>query len=251
MKRLGAIICSLILVMISVSLLNISSDKLNAASNYSTGNKVYIGNDSYTVIDPNTMTLLKDTATSIGDVTWDDAVNSLSNLPNNYGELGSKAVMNNFSLPTTTDLAGVTNTGNTALVNIDPIANDWWLGDASVDNRSKFVGANTNSLVTDFSIIKNVADTVNLTCNMGLTVLEQGIKPTITKKQEDTSFKVKKSQAYVGANTMAVSAKFYSDTQCESETNSIKAIGEPLFIQVDGFSNSSLQIPSTNIKNFF
>ena len=33
--------------MISVSLLNISSDKLNAASNYSTGNKVYIGNDSY------------------------------------------------------------------------------------------------------------------------------------------------------------------------------------------------------------
>ena len=35
--------------MISVSLFNISSDKLNAASNYSTGNKVYIGNDSYTV----------------------------------------------------------------------------------------------------------------------------------------------------------------------------------------------------------
>ena len=251
MKKIGAVICTFMLVMISMSLLNFSSDKLNAASNYSTGNKVYIGNDSYTVIDPNTMTLLKDTATDAGDVTWNDAVASLNNLASNYGELGSKAVANNFSLPTSTDLAVVTNVDNTALVNIDPIANDWWLGDASVDNRSKFVGANTNSLVTDFSIIKNVADTVNLTCNMGLTVLEQGIKPTITKKQEDTSFKVKKSQAYVGANTMVVSAKFYSDTQCESETNSIKAIGEPLFIQVDGFSNSSLQIPSTNIKNFF
>ena len=162
MKKIGAVICTFMLVMISMSLLNINSDKLNAASNYTTGKKVYIGNDSYTIIDPNTMTLLKDTATSIGDVTWDDAVNSLSNLPNNYGELGSKVVTNNFSLPTSTDLAVVTNVDNTALVNIDPIANDWWLGDASVDNRSKFIGANTNSLVTDVTIFKNIFDAKNV-----------------------------------------------------------------------------------------
>ena len=161
MKKIGVIISAFILFAISMSMMQMNSDKISAASNYTTGKKVFIGNDSYTIIDPNAMTLLKDTATSVGDLTWDDAVNSLSNLPNNYGELGSKAVMNNFSLPTSTDLAGVTNTGNTALINIDPIGSDWWLGDESVDNRSKFVGANTNSLVTGVSIIKNVLDTTN------------------------------------------------------------------------------------------
>ena len=178
MKRLGAIICSLILVMISVSLLNISSDKLNAASYYSTGNKVYIGNDFYTIIDPNTMTLLKDTATDAGDVTWNDAVASLNNLASKYGELGSKVVSNKFTLPTTSDLTNIMNTDNTALINIDSITTDWWLGDDSVDNRSKFVGANTNSLITDVSIIKNVLDKENGTCNVDQSVTEQGIKPT-------------------------------------------------------------------------
>ncbi len=185
MKRLGVVICSLILVMISVSLLNISSDKLNAASNYSTGNKVYIGNDSYTIIDPNTMTLLKDTATDAGDVTWNDAVASLNNLANKYGELGSKAVSNKFTLPTTSDLTNIMNTDNTALINIDSITTDWWLGDESVDNRSKFVGANTNSLVTDVEIIKNILDEDNGVCNMDQTVTEQGIKPTEDGKDKE------------------------------------------------------------------
>ena len=210
MKKIGAVICTFMLVMISMSLLNISSDKLNAASNYTTGKKVYIGNDSYTIIDPNTMTLLKDTATSIGDVTWDDAVNSLSNLPNNYGELGSKAVANNFSLPTSTDLAVVTNVDNTALVNIDPIANDWWLGDASVDNRSKFVGANTNSLVTGVSIIKNVLDTSAQVCNKNQTVTEQGIKPTKDGNDDDQQYTTRSFE--IKSNKIAI--RVYEGAGC-------------------------------------
>ena len=223
MKRLGAIICSLILVMISVSLLNISSDKLNAASNYSTGNKVYIGNDSYTIIDPNTMTLLKDTATDAGDVTWNDAVASLNNLANKYGELGSKAVSNKFTLPTTSDLTLITNNDNTALINIDSINTDWWLGDASVDNRSKFVGANTNSLVADVTIFKNILDETKRVCNMDQAVTEKGIKLTQAKKDDD----VTKSFEVLGTAFRIVPEApnykpitYYSDENCEQNTAS-------------------------------
>ncbi len=183
MKRIiYTFLCLFIGISLSVPLLYNDNHRLNAATNYSTGSKVFIGNDSYTVIDPNTMTLLKDTATDAGEVTWNDAVASLNNLAGNYGELGSKIVSNKFTLPKTSDLTSIMNTGNTALVTIDTINTDWWLGDESVDNRSKFVGANTNSLVTDVSIIKNVLDKENKVCNMEQTVTEQGIKVT----QNDT-----------------------------------------------------------------
>ena len=86
----------LIALSIGLPMLSFES-KLSAATGYTTGDKVYIGNDSYTIIDPNAMTLLKDTATNAGEVTWNDAVASLSALPNNYGQLGSKFVSNKFS----------------------------------------------------------------------------------------------------------------------------------------------------------
>ena len=225
MKKIGVIISAFILFAISMSMMQMNSDKISAASNYTTGKKVFIGNDSYTIIDPNAMTLLKDTATSVGDVTWDDAVNSLSNLPNNYGELGSKAVMNNFSLPTTTDLAGVTNTGNTALINIDPISSDWWLGDESVDNRSKFVGANTNSLVTN--VIKNgiMVDQSGV-CTKDQTITEQGIKPTGSIAGTDV-------EATVPGPYFKITGKgdkggkfsglyMYSDTKCQDNIGSME-----------------------------
>ena len=184
-KIICVFVCILTAFSIGIPLLYNDDYRLNAATNYSTGSKVFIGNDSYTVIDPNTMTLLKDTATDAGEVTWNDAVASLNNLAGNYGELGSKIVSNKFTLPKTSDLTSIMNTGNTALVTIDTINTDWWLGDESVDNRSKFVGANTNSLVTDVSIIKNVLDKENKVCNMEQTVTEQGIKPTEGGKDED------------------------------------------------------------------
>ena len=184
-RKIYTFLCLFIGVSLSLPLFYNDDNRLNAATNYSTGSKVFIGNDSYTVIDPNTMTLLKDTATDAGEVTWNDAVASLNNLANKYGELGSKVVSNKFTLPTTSDLTNIMNTDNTALINIDSITTDWWLGDESVDNRSKFVGANTNSLVTDVSIIKNVLDKENGTCNVDQSVTEQGIKPTVDEKDED------------------------------------------------------------------
>jgi len=180
-KIICVFVCILTVFSIGIPLLYNDDHRLNAATNYSTGSKLFIGNDSYTVIDPNTMTLLKDTATDAGEVTWNDAVASLNNLAGNYGELGSKIVSNKFTLPKTSDLTLITNNDNTALINIDSINTDWWLGDASVDNRSKFVGANTNSLVTDVSIVKNVVDTNNYVCLNNQTVTEQGIKPTRTE----------------------------------------------------------------------
>ena len=103
------------------------SDQMKAASDYTTGNKVFIGNDSYTIIDPESMTLLKDTATDEGEMTWNAAVASLSNLPSTYGELGSKLVNGHFSLPTSNDLTAITN--NNVITTVDPISSDWWLGD--------------------------------------------------------------------------------------------------------------------------
>ncbi len=186
-RKIYTFLCLFIGVSLSLPLFYNDDNRLNAATNYSTGSKVFIGNDSYTVIDPNTMTLLKDTATDAGEVTWNNAVASLSTLANNYGELGSKIVSNKFTLPKTSDLTLITNNDNTALINIDSINTDWWLGDESVDNRSKFVGADTNSLVTDVSIIKNVLDEVNRVCNLDQTVTEQGIKVTETKKDDDVT----------------------------------------------------------------
>lgn len=161
------------------------SDQMKAASDYTTGNKVFIGNDSYTIIDPESMTLLKDTATDEGEMTWNAAVASLSNLPSTYGELGSKLVNGHFSLPTSNDLTAITN--NNVITTVDPISSDWWLGDESVDNRSRFVGANTNSLVTDVSIVKNILDEANHVCNLDQTTTEQGIKPTVSGNDADVS----------------------------------------------------------------
>ena len=45
------------------------------------------------------MTLLKNTATDAGEVTWNDAVASLDTLADNYGELGSKAVSGKLYAP--------------------------------------------------------------------------------------------------------------------------------------------------------
>ena len=158
MKKIGYLISIFALVVISIPIFNTNNDKISAATNYAAGKKVYIGNDTYTVIDSSTMTLLKNTATDAGEVTWNDAVASLDTLADNYGELGSKAVSGKFTLPKTNDLTKVISSDQTSLVNIDAISTDWWLGDESVDNRSKFVGADTNSLITDVSIIKNVLD---------------------------------------------------------------------------------------------
>ncbi len=251
MRKIMFIIFTLLIATISIPILNADNDKLNAATNYSTGSKVFIGNDSYTIIDPNTMTLLKDTATDAGEVTWNDAVASLSTLASKYGELGSKAVSNKFTLPKTSDLTSIMNTGNTALVTIDTINTDWWLGDESVDNRSKFVGANTNSLVTDVSIIKNVLDKENKVCNMEQTVTEQGIKPTEGGKDEDDVYVTRIPVATWWASGMGMKARLFSDSQCSVDLGLVTYLSQGVKgIIVDG-SKASSQAPTEALKEFF
>ena len=216
MKKIGFIIFTLLIAVASIPLFNSDNDKLHADTDYSTGNKVFIGNDSYTVIDPNTMTLLKDTATDAGEVTWNDAVASLNNLANKYGELGSKAVSNKFTLPKTSDLALITNNDNTALDNIDSIGTDWWLGDESEDNRSKFVEANTNSLVADVSIVKNVLDTTAHVCNMNQTVTEQGMKPTATGNDTEKSDTYMSATEFIIGATDGLRTVLYDDENCSN-----------------------------------
>ena len=223
MKKIGYLISIFALVVISIPILNINNDKISAATNYETGKKVYIGNDTYTVIDSSTMTLLKNTATDAGEVTWNDAVASLDTLADNYGELGSKAVSGKFTLPKTSDLTNVISSDQTSLVNIDAISTDWWLGDESVDNRSKFVGADTNSLVTDVSIVKNVVDTNSYVCLNDQTVTEQGIKPTTTKAD-----KIKTETFQLPSPILKVSVVgnvvLFQDNECTNLMSSTGAI---------------------------
>ena len=240
MKKIVFIIFTFLVAAISIPILNEDNDKLNAASNYSTGSKVFIGNDSYTVIDPTTMTLLKDSATDAGIVTWNNAIISLLSLANNYGELGSKAVSNNFTLPKTSDLTNIMNSDNTALVNIEPIATDWWLGDASIDNRSKFVGANTNSLVTEVERIKNVLDEEAKVCNTNQTVVEQGIKPT--KTSNDPTKTIEKGLItyqfeYDGDfSSGSKGYKFFNSTDCTGGSSNVFSKGSGV-ITTDGNGN--------------
>ncbi|NBJ64586.1 hypothetical protein D5266_05255, partial [bacterium c-19] len=244
MKKIGYLISILALVVISIPILNINNDKISAATNYAAGKKVYVGNDTYTVIDSNTMTLLKNTATDAGEVTWNDAVASLDTLADNYGELGSKAVSGKFTLPTASDLTPVTNTDQTSLVNIDPISTDWWLGDASVYNRSKFVGANTNSLVADTPVIKNIVSPDKTTCSLNQTVIEQGKKPTAAEKDKDLTYNKPIIIAELRLNNNPITISYCLNDICNSgyHTN----FSESISLQVNGTTPPSAQL----INNF-
>ena len=239
MKKIGYLISIFALVVISIPIFNNNNDKINAATNYAAGKKVYIGNDTYTVIDSGTMTLLKNTATDAGEVTWNDAVASLDTLADNYGELGSKAVSGKFKLPKTSDLTNVISSDQTSLVNIDAINSDWWLGDESVDNRSKFVGADTNSLVTDVSIVKNVIDKTSAVCNLDQTVTEQGIKPTNTGSDPSTEESITILQAevnFVGGYSFAYytgGLNVYTDSNCKVPRTGSQLVYLPAKVTID------------------
>ncbi len=217
MKKTIFIVLVFIVVLISIPIMNGSISTLNAASSYTTGNHVYLGNESYTIIDSNTMTLLADKAVGDGEMTWDNAVSLLSNLPSNYGGLGSKVVTGNLSLPKTSDLSSLMNEDQTALTTISPISSDWWLGDESVDNRSKFVGANTNSLVTDVRIVKNVLDKAEKVCNMDQTVIEQGIKPTRTANDMDLSIHVNRGKFLLRTVGTVKKMELYETPDCSGQ----------------------------------
>ncbi|MCI9293531.1 MAG: hypothetical protein HFF02_09625, partial [Erysipelotrichaceae bacterium] len=269
--KLFFIICVIISIF-SIIVLNkeFASHEMKAASNYLTGNQVYIGNESYTVIDPNTMTLLADQATEDGEMTWNNAVSSLNNLPSNYGELGSKFVTGNLSLPKTSDLTSVTNNDQTALTTIPSISSDWWLGDASVDNRSRFVGANTNSLVTDVSLIENGTDLDNKVCLTDQEVIVKGLKPTKTEEDPVQTIKnglITYNFSYEGFASTTSSNKpkitFYYNSGCTGSSSAVlgdysekkistNANGEPIYTLNNGHFMIYLgMITNSGIKSYF
>ena len=242
MKKIGYLISIFALVVISIPIFNTNNDKISAATNYAAGKKVYVGNDTYTVIDSNTMTLLKNTATDAGEVTWNDAVTSLNTLADNYGELGSKAVSGKFTLPTASDLTPVTSTDQTSLVNIDPISTDWWLGDASVYNRSKFVGANTNSLVADTPVIKNIVSPDKTTCSLNQTVIEQGKKPTAAEKDKDLSYNkpIIIAELRLNNNPLDISYCVTDNPRCNASVRGSSPVS--ISLQVNGTTPPSSQL---------
>ncbi len=249
MKKIGYLISILALVVISIPILNINNDKISAATNYAAGKKVYVGNDTYTVIDSSTMTLLKNTATDAGEVTWNDAVASLDTLADNYGELGSKAVSGKFTLPKTSDLTNVISSDQTSLVNIDAISTDWWLGDESVDNRSKFVGADTNSLVTDVSIVKNVVDTNNYVCLNDQTVTEQGIKPTRTEADKVTTDVFQLEAPIIDIRSDYFGAMNYREKNCQGSGGGSSEGNMRNLIRVIADTNPLLKDDSLNLSD--
>lgn len=151
-----------------------------SSTSFQPGEHILLGKEGFTVLESSSgLKLLADSA-SLDDQTWNDAVNSLGSYSSGFGTLGTAFVNGNVTLPTTSDLANLT-TGTTLNSQIPSISSDWWLGDASINNRSKFVSAN-NQLDTEVTIPKTII--ANAACDVEDAV-ENGVK--ITSDGQDES----------------------------------------------------------------
>lgn len=188
---------------------DIKSDELHASTiTFAAGDEVNVGSDAFEVInfDGSTLNLLGKTASET-ESDWTSANTKASEYANTLGELTKKHVTS--KLPTTSDLTSITS--GSSLTSISPYSGKWWLGDASVDNRSKVVTAN-NALDGEFSIPMN--DPSKDDCN-GETK-EAGVLPT--SNWEDPAVTGPSSDA-------KYAARIAWNTSTSSVTASLQAYG--------------------------
>lgn len=127
-----------------------------SAPSFSLYEKVHLANDTYTVIgnDGTNVKLLMDT--TIGNaLKWLDSKYAAINYPvvGTLGKTGSALLNNKTSLPTSSDLTSLT-ANNKLNASIPSVTGDWWLGDATVDNRNKFMTSdNRNNGTTTINTV--------------------------------------------------------------------------------------------------
>lgn len=165
--KFGFCVVVLFVLVPSIMFIEHKMDSLHAAGTaptYSLYEKVHIANNTYTVIGTGSnINLLMDT--TIGSAqTWATANTTATNFPSaiNIGILGNEVLKNKYSLPTSTNLSS-TLSGTTLHANIPTVSNDWWLGDASSNNRSKFMTA-TNSNNGSKSLTSTTIDSTTGAC---------------------------------------------------------------------------------------
>lgn len=154
---------------------DLQSNHVNANATpitFTLGEKVTIGSTGFTVIsNDGSLTALSDVAE--GSYTVAESQGALSNT-SSYGTLGSSYMNGKLSIPSTGDLSEITDTTTKSLTTVPVAGQDWWLSDASVDNRSKFVDEN-NSLAK--AVTNKTGIYENGQCGSA-DKNEEGLKPT-------------------------------------------------------------------------
>lgn len=165
-----------------------SNNELQAAgTSFSLYEKVYIANNLYTVIgsDGSNVKLLMDGTTG-GPQNRAGADIAIRDYTSAYylGQLGYEVLSGKIKLPLSSDLAPITS-ANKLNTNIPAVAGDWWLGDATVNNRSKFMTSDNRDNGAK-NLIQTAQDQTTGECGEE-TKTEYGIMPTTPKKDDDKS----------------------------------------------------------------
>lgn len=234
MKKIK-ILLSLVALLALMPVLFVFMDQaIRAAStpSFSLYEKVHLANNTYTVIgtDGTNVKLLMDT--TIGNAqTWANANTTATNFPSstNVGVLGNEVLKNKYSLPLSTDLSPIT-ASNTLNSGVPTITSDWWLGDASVNNRSKFMTKDNKNNGTK-TLVTTTQDQTTGACGTS-TKNETGVMVTNTKKEEvdkTANIWVKREAVMIG-NVSASYPKAYTYTT--TDCTGSPAIGA--LTQMDG-----------------
>lgn len=198
------------------------SANTSSTPTFSAYEKVKLGSQTFTLIsaDPTSIKLLSDTASETG-IPWNEAQTSLETYSQSFGTIGSPILMDRISQPTSADLTTHLS-GSVLNSSIPLISSNWWLGDASLDNRSKYMTAankNDGSNVVKESLINNDG-----TCAIEEKT-ETGILPTtdyVSEKKTKTT--ITKGNVYVSrVNGPSEKTKgvFYRDSACTLRNTSV------------------------------
>lgn len=161
--------------------LRAESASFSTSPSFSLYNKVKLADKDFTVIKTGATLELLSTASAGDELTWDEAVNEITQYQKTFGTLGNSYV-SNVSMPSSIDFSSLMK-GTFLNDNIPKLSTDWWLGDASKDNRSTFIDENNN---TEKEISYDRSESDGDSCIVN-SKIEKGMKPT-TNKDDDIVF---------------------------------------------------------------
>lgn len=269
--KLGVILIALIGIMIPIVYANNKGELQAASTSPSFGaptfalyDKVVFGDKLFTVIDNDAsfgnvkrIKMLADemiTKDSVSSFLWQSNIWAFPNswVIANFGRLSQPLVSTTHSgadygkiaYPSTDDLVKVTSGTklHTGEDKIPAISSDWWLSNPPLNNRSKFVAANTNAL--DVKKKLTVATvTSKTTCGTKEIEDDPGVMITTSKKDADVSEEFFKPGPIIGKYSISGGGNYgsqlglFSDNACKSyqgaSSTQVKILESPFVIGTD------------------
>lgn len=204
-----------------------SGKKINALSNpkpsFNLYEKIMIDDTPYTIIsDGSVIKMLSDTTEGNANA-WTTANANIKNIftDGNIGTLGGPIFRTAVSLPTSADLTANI-TGNTLNASVPKVNGNWWLGDISSNNRSKYMTSdNTNNGVNKITQSATITDNGNGTHSCGTTTAnETGVFPTTAYTSNPASAQIAVAKtmsgtiSYDSGNSSIVNLTQYKSSSC-------------------------------------